>query len=115
MANWPLLSKKNIAARLKFAKEHLDARQHYWQNILWTDETKIELFGKNTQHYVWRKKGTNTIPTVKHGGGNIMLWGCFSAKGPGRLIRVKGRMNGAMYREILNLHGGMGKNTSNSV
>ncbi|KAK3539818.1 hypothetical protein QTP70_013303 [Hemibagrus guttatus] len=43
----------------------------------------------------------NTIPTVKHGGGNIMLWGCFSAKGPGRLIRVKGRMNGAMYREIL--------------
>uniref|UniRef100_A0A8C5MUH2 Transposase Tc1-like domain-containing protein n=1 Tax=Leptobrachium leishanense TaxID=445787 RepID=A0A8C5MUH2_9ANUR len=46
----PLLSKKNIAARLKFAKEHLDVPQHYWQNILWTDETKIELFGKNTQH-----------------------------------------------------------------
>ncbi|KAJ4935984.1 hypothetical protein JOQ06_017508, partial [Pogonophryne albipinna] len=30
-----------------------------------------------------------------------MLWGCFSAKGPGRLIRVKERMNGAMYSEIL--------------
>ncbi|KAJ4933484.1 hypothetical protein JOQ06_030312 [Pogonophryne albipinna] len=29
-----------------------------------------------------------------------MLWGCFSAKGPGRQIRVKERMNGAMYREI---------------
>ncbi len=43
----------------------------------------------------------NSIPTVKHGGGNIMLWGCFSAKGPGRLICVKERMNGAMYREIL--------------
>ncbi len=28
-------------------------------------------------------------------------WGCFSAKGPGRLICVKERMNGAMYREIL--------------
>ncbi len=34
-------------------------------------------------------------------GGNIMLWGCFSAKGPGRLILCKERMNGAMYREIL--------------
>ncbi|CDQ81738.1 unnamed protein product [Oncorhynchus mykiss] len=30
-----------------------------------------------------------------------MLWGCFSAKGQGRLIRVEERMNGAMYREIL--------------
>ncbi|KAI9999590.1 hypothetical protein NQD34_018376 [Periophthalmus magnuspinnatus] len=29
-----------------------------------------------------------------------MLWGCFSTKGPGRLIPVKDRMNGAMYREI---------------
>ncbi|KAJ4940522.1 hypothetical protein JOQ06_026820 [Pogonophryne albipinna] len=30
-----------------------------------------------------------------------MLWGCFSAKGPGRLICVKERISGAMYREIL--------------
>ena len=38
----PLLSKNNnIAARLKFAKEHLDVPQHFWQNILWTDETKV--------------------------------------------------------------------------
>ena len=29
-----------------------------------------------------------------------MLWGCFSAKGTGRLHRIKGRMNGAMYRDI---------------
>ncbi|KAJ4919274.1 hypothetical protein JOQ06_022234 [Pogonophryne albipinna] len=50
----PLLSRKNIAARLKFAKEHLDVPQHYWQHILWTDETKVELFGRNTQRYVWR-------------------------------------------------------------
>ena len=43
----------------------------------------------------------NTVPTVKNGGGNIMLWGCFSAKGPGRLIHVKERINKAMYCEIL--------------
>uniref|UniRef100_A0A8C7D817 Tc1-like transposase DDE domain-containing protein n=1 Tax=Oncorhynchus kisutch TaxID=8019 RepID=A0A8C7D817_ONCKI len=57
------------------------------------------------QNVIWRKNAElhpkNTIPTVKDGGGNIMLWGCFSAKGPGRLIRVKERMNGAMYHEIL--------------
>ncbi len=59
-------------------------------------ETKIELFGKNSTCRVWWRKNAelhpkNTIPTVKHGGGNIMLWGCFSAKGPGRLICVKGK------------------------
>ncbi len=36
----------------------------------------------------------DTIPTVKHGGGNIMLWGCFSAKGTGQLHRIKGTMDG---------------------
>lgn len=27
------------------------------KHVLWTDETKDELFGKNMQHYGWRKKG----------------------------------------------------------
>ncbi|KAK3568578.1 hypothetical protein QTP86_008786 [Hemibagrus guttatus] len=102
----PLLKPVRVRARLKFARQHLDDPEEDWENVIWSDETKIELFGKNSTCRVWRRKNAelhpkNTIPTVKHGGGNIMLWGCFSAKGPGRLIRVKERMNGAMYREIL--------------
>jgi hypothetical protein len=30
-----------------------------------------------------------------------MQWGCFSAAGTGRLVRIEGKMNGARYREIL--------------
>ena len=73
---------------------------------MWSDETKIELLGINSTRRVWRKRNAeynpkDTIPTVKHGGGNLMLWGGFSAKGTGQFHLIKGRMNGAMYREIL--------------
>ena len=102
----PLLKKTHVQARLKFANDHLDDSEEDWEKVLWSDETKIELFGINSTRRVWREKKAdlnpkNTIPTVKHGGGNIMLWGCFSAKGTGRLYRIEGRMNGAMYQEIL--------------
>ena len=66
--------------------------------ILWSDESKIELFVLNVKRHVWRKPGT--IPTAKYGG-SIMLWGCFSVAGTGTLVRVEGKMNGAKYREIL--------------
>jgi hypothetical protein len=66
---------------------------------LWTFETKIEPLGLNAKCPVWRKPGT--IPTVNHGGGSIMLWGCFSMAGTGRLVRIVAKMNGAKYEEIL--------------
>ena len=95
----PLLSKRYMPACLEFAKRHLKDSQTMRDKILWSDETKIEHFSLNVKCYVWRKPGT--IPTVKHGGGSIMLWECCSVAWTGRLVRIKGKMNGAKYREIL--------------
>lgn len=66
----------------------------------------IELYGLNAKRHVWRKPGTahhlaNTVLTGKHGGGSIMLWGCFLATGTGRLVRIEGKINTAMYRDFL--------------
>nr|ACM08864.1 Transposable element Tcb1 transposase [Salmo salar] len=43
----------------------------------------------------------NLIPTVKYGGGSIMVWGCFAASGPGQLAIIDGKMNFQVYQDIL--------------
>lgn len=68
-------------------------------------ETKVELFGHNSKRCIWCKNNTahhqkNTIPTVKHGGCSIILWGCSSA-GTGALVRVEGIMNSSKYQSAL--------------
>ena len=74
--------------------------------LLWSNETKIELFGLNSKHHIWSKPGTthhlpSSTPMVKHGGGRIMLEGCFSAAGIGGLVTVERKLDGAKYGVIL--------------
>ena len=50
--------------------------------VLWNDESKFQIFGSQRCHYVQRRAGEKYIdsffhPTVKHGGGSIMIWGVF--------------------------------------
>ncbi len=41
------------------------------------------------------------VPTVKHGGGSVLMWGCMSAAGVGELHFIDGIMNSRMYCSIL--------------
>ncbi len=46
-------------------------------------------------------KDKYVLPTVKHGGGSVMVWGCMSAAGTGELQFIEGTMNANMYCDIL--------------
>ncbi len=65
----------------------------FWNNILWRDETKINLYQSDGKRRVWRRKGTahdpkHTTSSVKHGGGSVMAWACMAASGTGSLVFI---------------------------
>ncbi|OXA49181.1 Transposable element Tc1 transposase [Folsomia candida] len=54
-------------------------------HILWTDESKFNVFGSDGRRRVWRYpkealNPKNLNPTVKHGGGSVMVWGCMASR-----------------------------------
>ena len=79
----PHLRKRHMTVHLEFSKRHLMDSQTMRNKILLSDETKIELFGLNAKCHIWMKPGT--IPMVKN-----------AVAGTGRLVRIKGKMNGAL-------------------
>ena len=41
------------------------------------------------------------IPTVKHGGGGVMVWGCFAVDIVSDLFRIQATLNQHSYHSIL--------------
>lgn len=104
-AKKPLISPKNRKARIKFAKEHLNWTSEQWAKVLWSDESKFMMFGSDGIRYVRRPAGKRfdpkyQLPTVKHGGGNVLVWGCFSRDGIGPIHKIDGIMDQHMYLDI---------------
>ncbi|KAI4882978.1 hypothetical protein NFI96_015782 [Prochilodus magdalenae] len=83
------------------------------RDAVWQESDAEEAFSPPTSQteplegrYAWRKKNTalqekHLLPTVKFGGGSIMLWGCVASTGSGNLVKVEGRMDSNQYRQIL--------------
>lgn len=102
----PFINITNQKKRLEFAKKYINADELFWKQVLFTDESKFNIFGPDSRGKVWRKPNTaldkkNLTPTVKHGGGNVMVWGSMSASGVGNLVFIKPNMDRWVYLDIL--------------
>ena len=102
----PILLKRHRHARLIFLRHHKEKENSFWERVLWTNETKIELFGHDYRNHMLGKDSEvnspkNTVPTVKFSSGRIMIWGYFSAKGVGKISVIDNKMNAQKYKKIL--------------
>ena len=102
----PYVNKINRGKRMAYAKMMMEKSYDYWKHAVWSDESKFNLFGSDGKIMVWRSTTEEydpkcTVPTVKHNGGSVMAWACFSRTGVGNLCFIEGSMDRFLYREIL--------------
>ena len=75
--------------------------------MLWSDEKKFNMNGSDGRVYVRRAVSEEFKPnclqgTVRGGGnGSIMAWACFSANGPGPLIKLTGNVDRFAYIDLI--------------
>ena len=105
----PFLRKINKIKRMKWAQQHKNWTVDDFKKVLWTDESKFELFGNGRRTYVRRSAHEEMIPncinpTVKHGGGSVTVWGAFSFNGVAQLCKVNGILEQKQYYNILVRH-----------
>lgn len=91
---------------LPTAKRQLKDSQTMRNNILWSVETKIELFDLNPKcHCLEETRHSSSIvqyfPYSEAGWWKHHLVGCSSPAGSDRWVRVEGKINAAMHKDIL--------------
>ncbi|EIE90457.1 hypothetical protein RO3G_15168 [Rhizopus delemar RA 99-880] len=78
-----------------------------WHQVVFSDETKINIWGSDGCRYYWTQPGDVLRPhhidiSVKHGGGKLIMWGCITSEGPGYACQVyDGTMDSLVYQHIL--------------
>ena len=73
------------------------------------DESKFLLIGSDEKTYVHRKVGEELSPkclqaSVKFGGGSVMVRGMISGDGVGPLVRLQGKVNAEVYKQLVKDH-----------
>lgn len=107
-AKKPFLRHYNIRKRLAFAKKHLDWKDE-WNDVLFSDESIVRIWFTNRRIFIRRFVGERyrkecLVPTVKHGGGGVTVWGAFSSHGTLPLVKIDGIMKQEHYHNILTRH-----------
>ena len=105
----PLITQTMAKKRLAWCKKYRDKDQAFWQRVIFSDETMISIKSNSLmqrhRRFPWQSPLDPRFirPTVKHPL-SIMVWGCFSQNFRPDLYIVRGKMNSASYKVVLEEH-----------
>ncbi|KAI4293492.1 hypothetical protein PAPHI01_2766, partial [Pancytospora philotis] len=100
----PRLTTTHMKNQLRWVRERQHVSEDYWQSIIFTDECKFNLLGNDGPRRVYRLPGIPSLPchirpTVKFGGGSVMVWGAITREGVGNLVFIDTKMNSQVFIE----------------
>lgn len=98
----PMLTRRHRLSRQKFTKEHSGID---WKCVIFSNEKRYPLRPGGSKR-VWRRKGERythkcVSPTVKFGGGSVMVWIAIRSDGRIWLRRCSDHMNSKEYLNML--------------
>ena len=71
-----------------------------------SDESSFDHSNPSRREYYWAKKPKplnekNVKKTKKFSGGSVMVWGCITPYGVGKLVRIDGILDSKKYTDAL--------------
>lgn len=99
----PVISNRNKALRLEFARSHLNWTVEQWKKIIFSDEKRFCLDGPDgTLNYQRCKRSQKMYSKKRHtGGGSCMFWGAFCNQDKSSIKFIELNLDARGYTELL--------------
>jgi transposase len=111
-AKKPFVSENHAKARVVWCEKNQNQVPYYWRQVIFSDETSVEIGKQSRQVKVWRQPGERynaecLTPSFKSGRNSVMAWGCFIGENKGPLVfcdeykEKKEKISAKTYLKIL--------------
>ncbi len=102
----PLLTKQYRLQRLRWARQHRNWGVDDWKAVIFSDESRVCVgSGDGAGRFVWRRStekfSEECLLRKQKFAASIMVWGCMSSRGTGKMCIVNGTVNSTVYQDIL--------------
>lgn len=99
-----ILTPRHRLQRERWARRHQRMTRAEWANVLFTDESRFNLYHNDGRMRVYRRRGERlndecVFQRDQYGGGSVMVWAGVSLHTKTDLVIVQGNLNAARYQQ----------------